>query len=141
MLKKDHPFNKIVIKLAALILMNLMLCAVFFVLSSIPDHGIYMSSWHLELFLVWYPLSAVIFGAAAILSAFGDRVYLALMGVIFLTVTMINALTMNVVELPAAFVYTGIMLCAALVTAFIKAAVKAYMHYRNYKLKKGNKDQ
>jgi hypothetical protein len=127
-------------KMIAGILLNLLLCLVFFILSSIPDHGIFMSSWHLKLFLVWYPLTAVGYGAAAILSACGDRGYFALMSVSFFTVVLINALTMGIVAPPAAFVYTAIMLAAAGMIIGIRMAVSAYMkEYRNYKLKKESK--
>ena len=128
-----HEKTHLPVKLAAGILLNLLLCLVFFILSAIPDHGIYMASWHLELFLLWYPLSAIVYGMAAVLTAFGDRMYLALMGVTFLTVTILNAAVMDVVAIPAAFVYTGIMLAAAILTALVKAAVMAYLQYRNYK--------
>ena len=127
-------------KIIAGILLNLLLCFVFFILSSIPDHGIFMSSWHLSLFLVWYPLTAIGYGAAAILSACGDRGYFALMSVSFFTVVLINALTMGIVAPPAAFVYTAIMLAAAGMIIFLRVVVSAYMkEYRNYKLKKESK--
>ena len=121
------------VKITALILMNLLLCLVFFILSAIPDHGIYMSSWHLELFLIWYPLTAIVHGIASLICAVGDRAYFLLMSVIFLAVAILNALTMGIVALPAAFVYTGIMLGAALIAALVKTAILAYVQYRNYK--------
>ena len=128
-----HEKTHLPVKLAAGILLNLLLCLVFFILSAIPDRGIYMASWHFALFLVWYPLSAIVYGMAAVLTALGDRMYLALMGATFLTVTIISAFVMDVVAIPAAFVYTGIMLAAAILTALVKAAVMAYLQYRNYK--------
>ncbi|MBQ2710103.1 MAG: hypothetical protein IJF67_17645 [Clostridia bacterium] len=123
------------VKICAGILLNLLLCLVFFILSSIPDHGIFMSSWHLALFLIWYPLTAIGYGAGTILAACGDMVYAVMMGVSFLAVAVLNALTMDIVALPAAFVYTGIMLAAALLTVLLRAAVLAYLQYRNYKKK------
>ena len=125
------------VKICAGILLNLLLCLVFFILSSIPDHGIYMSSWHLALFLIWYPLTAAGYGILSVLEACGDRRYFALMGVSFFTVVLINALTMGVVAPPAAFVYTAIMLAAAGIVVFIRIAVRTYVReYRSYKLKK-----
>jgi len=125
------------VKICAGILLNLLLCLVFFILSSIPDHGIYMSSWHLALFLIWYPLTAAGYGILSVLAACGDRRYFALMGVSFFTVVLINALTMGVVAPPAAFVYTAIMLAAAGIVVFIRIAVRTYVReYRSYKLKK-----
>jgi len=125
------------VKICAGILLNLLLCLVFFILSSIPDHGIFMSSWHLALFLIWYPLTAAGYGILSVLEACGDRRYFALMGVSFFTVVLINALTMGVVAPPAAFVYTAIMLAAAGIVVFIRIAVRTYVReYRSYKLKK-----
>ena len=129
------------VKICAGVLLNLLLCLVFFILSSIPDYQIYMSGWHLELFLIWYPLTAIGYGAGTILSACGDMAYAAMMGVSFLAVSVLNALTMGVVAPPAAFVYTAIMLAAAGMIIGIRMAMSAYMkEYRNYKLKKESKN-
>ena len=128
------------VKICAGVLLNLLLCLVFFILSSIPDYQIYMSGWHLELFLIWYPLTAAGYGILSVLAACGDRRYFALMSVSFFTVVLINALTMGVVAPPAAFVYTAIMLAAAGMIIGIRMAMSAYMkEYRNYKLKKESK--
>ena len=132
MFRKEH----LAVKLAALVLLHLALCAVFFILSAIPDHG-YMSSWHFSLFLVWYPLTAAGYGILSVLAACGDRGYFALMSVGFFTVVLINSLTMGVVAPPAAFVYTAIMLAAAGILVFLRTAALAYRkEYRNYQLKK-----
>ena len=126
-------------KLASFILLNLLLCVVFFLLSAIPDHGIYMASWHFELFLIWYPLTALLFGILSVVSSFGDWIYLLLMGVIFLTVSCTSAVNMSVIALPAAFLYTLIMLGAMLVSLLLRAAILAYLQYRNYKRTKESK--
>ena len=53
MFKNDH----VKLKIITFILLNILLSAVFFVISAMPDSG-FMFGWHLALVVLWYPTVA-----------------------------------------------------------------------------------
>lgn len=108
MFRRDHFKTK----LTAFILLNLALCLVFLVFVPIkPEYGSVQMDFHgLKEMLVYYPLLAVLYGVAVALTAFRDWAYAGLMSVIFFVCALANSLRYDIVEPPAAFVYTGIML-------------------------------
>lgn len=131
MFKKDHIKTKI----TAFILLNILLSAVFFIISSMPDSNYtFMFGWHFHLLLVWYPVVSAAYGCAVMLTGFGDWWYRGLMAVIFLAVTLISAVANEIMLWPGALILTGIMLGAAILTGGLMLLVREIVKsYRNYK--------
>ena len=124
MFRRDH----IKTKLTAFVLLNLALCLVFLVL--IPEKtgggSIQIDFYGIEQMLVYYPLLAVLYGIATAVTSFRDYVYAGLMGVIFFVCALANSLRYDIVEPPAAFVYTGIMLAFMLAAFGVIALVRKW---------------
>ncbi len=124
------------IKLAVGLL--LVLAAVFVFLLYVPPRLPMASFYGIALIVVWYPLTAVLYGAAAVLSAFRDYLYIAVMIVLFLSVALLNTLIRDFVEPQAALVYTGMAVASAVLTSIIMAIVKGIVHsWREYRQKSG----
>ncbi len=135
MLRRDH-FK---IKLVSFVILNILLCAMFFIFPSLEPNGESLWVWHLRLGLVYYPLTALVYGITTVITAFRDRGYIALMTVIFLVCALLNGIAKEVVEVPASLIYTAIMIGAALLAAAVKALILAIVG--SYKLYKQKKDK
>ncbi len=124
------------IKLAVGLL--LVLAAVFVFLIYVPPRPAMASFYGIALIVVWYPLTAVLYGACAALSAFRDYLYVAIMTVLFLTISLLNTVIRDFAEPQAALVYTGMAVASAVLTSVIMAIVKGIMRsWREYRQKSG----
>lgn len=114
------------------------LAAVFVFLIYVPPRPAMASFYGIALIVVWYPLTAILYGAAAVLSAFRDYFYIAVMMVLFLCITLLNTVIRDFVEPQAALVYTGMAVASAVLTAVIMAIIKGIMHsWCEYRQKSG----
>ncbi len=130
--KKQHTKTKIVAGIACV----LAAAAVF--LLYVPPRPDITFFYGLDLIIVWYPLTAILYGAAVMLACRGDYVFAALMGVIFLAIAILNTVIRDFAELPAAFVYTVIAAASAVLTWLIVRLCKSVVRsYRMYKEKSG----
>ncbi len=114
----------------------LVLAAVFVFLIYVPPRPAMASFYEIALIVVWYPLTAILYGAAAALSAFRDYLYIAIMMVLFLVVSLLNTVIRDFAEPQAALVYTGMAVASVVLTSVIMAVVREIMcSWREYKQK------
>lgn len=129
-----------VTKLTAGALISLAAAAVF--LLYVPPRPDIAFFYGLDLIIVWYPLTALLYGAAVMLACRRDYAFAAIMGVIFLAVAVLNTVIRDFVELPAAFVYTVIAVASAALTWLIIKLCKCIARsYRLYKEKRTGSDK
>ncbi len=122
MFKRDHVKTKII----AFIILNLLLCAVFFVLPSIEaEKHSYTGFNGIAEVLIIYPSLSAIYGAMLAFTYHKDYAFVCMMGVTFFTCSLANTFLYNIIEPPAAFIYTGIMVAFVLLVRFIYIGMRA----------------
>ncbi len=139
MFKKEHLKCKII----AFVLLDLLVSTVYFGLASMPDGAnpsmLYLG-FHFELLLVYFPLTALVYGCAAAICAFCDYGYMGLMSVIFAVCALIGITWNDICIWQGAFIFIGIMLGALILTQLVILLVRAIIKSdRTYKMKKEEK--
>ncbi len=107
--------------------------AAFIFLLYVPERPDITMFYGLDLIVLWYPLTAVIYGGAVTLASFRDARYIGILAVVFLVLAVLNTVIHDFVELPAAFIYTAIAEAGGLVSwgigKIIRGTVSSYRAY------------
>lgn len=132
MFKKEHFKTKVIVGAVCV------LAAVAVYLLYVPPRPDITSFYGLDLIVIWYPLTSLLYGAAVMLACRRDYGYAALMGALHLVIAILNTVVRDFAELPAAFVYTGIAAASAVLVWLIMLLCRVVVNsYRLYKEKSG----